>query len=152
MSAAERAGERLAVPEDGFDKVGELALQRLAQFDFGTNDIAVTHQQFEFTERAGMRLAHRNAFFVDAHALKAIEVVEDQTLAAANHDYFADFIGVRPAYVDIANDVIRVAECDKSDIFAHIAQCSRSDSADPLRPLVQQVIENRNVMRRQIPD
>src|SRR5580704_1418545 len=152
MRAAERAGERLAMPNDRFDKVGQLPFQRLAQFDSGTNDIAVTHQQFEFTERAGMRLAHRNTLFVDAHTLKAIEVVEDQTLAAADDDYFADFIGVRPAYVNIANDVVRVAESDERHILAHIAQCPRTDGADPLRLFVQQVIEDGNVMRGQIPN
>jgi hypothetical protein len=50
MRAAESTRERLAMPNDRFDKVGQLPFERLAQFDFGTNDIAVTHQQFEFTE------------------------------------------------------------------------------------------------------
>src|SRR5580700_5929784 len=106
MRAAERAGERLAMPKNGFDEVGELPLQRLVQFDFGTDDIAIAHQQLEFAERAGMRLADRNALLVDTDALKAIEVVENQTLAATDDDDFADFIGVRPAYMNIADDVI----------------------------------------------
>src|SRR5580704_4907138 len=152
MRAAERAGERLAMPEDGFDKVGQLPLQRLAQFDFGTDDIAVTHQQFEFTERAGMRLTDRNALFVDTHAFEAIEIIEHQTLAAADDYYLADFIGVRPAYVNIANDVVRVAEGDEGHIFAHISQRPRADGAGPLRLLVQQVIEDGDIVRGQIPN
>ena len=83
MGAAERAGKRLAMPANGFDEVGKLSFQRLGQFDFGADDIAIAHQEFELAEGAGMRLADGDAFFVNAHALHAIEVVEDEALAAA---------------------------------------------------------------------
>ena len=98
-----------------------------------------------------MCLADRHTFFINAHALHAIEIVEDQTLAAADDNYFADFIGVRPAYVNIPDDVVRVAKSDEGDILAGISQGARADGARPLRLLVEQIVEDGNVVRGQIP-
>ena len=99
-----------------------------------------------------MRLTDGDAFFIDAHALHAIEIVEDQALAAAYRDYFADFIRIGPTDVNIADDVVGIAEGDEGNVFARVSQGARADGAGPLRLFVEQIIEDGNIVRGQIPD
>lgn len=99
-----------------------------------------------------MGLADGHALFVNADPLHAIKIVEDQTLMAAHDDDFADLVGVRPAYVNIPNDFVGVAEGNKGDILTCVSQGSRANSTGPLRLFVEQIIEDGNIVRGQIPD
>jgi hypothetical protein len=54
--------------------------------------------------------------------------------------------------VDVTHDAVAVAERGKGDVVARRLQHARADRRGPLRLVLEQVIEDGDVVRRQIPD
>src|SRR5215831_9105409 len=80
-----------------------------------------------------------------------MRVVEDQTLITADDDDFPDLIRVGPAYVNVPYDFVLIAEGDESDVFSAVPQHFGAHGADPVGGRVQQVVEDGDVMRREVP-
>ena len=134
------------------DEIRALVLQRLTRLDLRADDVAVAHQQLEFAVRFGHRLTHGYSSLVDAHAFGIVEIVEhDAAVAAHGHD-FADLVRVRPADVNVADHLVGVTERRKADVLAARPEHGRRDGRCPQRLFVQQVVENRHVVRRQVPE
>src|SRR5207248_11351714 len=72
--------------------------------------------------------------------------------AAADGDDLANFVWIGPADVDVSDDVVRVAERRERDVVASGPQNPGADGRGPLRLFAEQVIEDRHVVGRKIPD
>src|SRR5262249_8045147 len=150
--AEARGDRRRPAGEQGIQEVAALVLQRLARFDLRTDDVAVTHEQLELAVRVRNRLADRDAALEHPHPFGVVQIVEDDAPPAADRDDLADLVRIGPADMDVADDAVRVAERREGDVVAIGAEHARADRGRPLRLLVEQVIEDRDIVRRQVPD
>src|SRR5262245_15522743 len=146
------ARERYAVRVDRVDELQALVLERLAWLDLGADDVAVAYEQLELAVGFRDGVAGRDAALVVPDPLDVVEVVEDHAAAAAHRHHLAHFVWIRPADVDVADDAVPVAERGKSDVVARRLQHPRADRRSPLGLVLEQVIEDSDVVRRQIPD
>src|SRR5438552_4160076 len=71
---------------------------------------------------------------------------------AAHGDDLAHLVRVCPAHVNVADHVVVVAERRERDVVALGAQHARADGRRPSRLLAEQVVEDGDVVRREIPD
>ena len=133
------------------DEICALVLERLARVDFRADDIAISNEQLELPERIGNGLAHRHAALEDPDPLDVVEVVEDDATAAANGHDFAHLVGIGPTHVNVPNHVVLEAERRKGDVFAAGLQDAGPDSRRPQRLVVEQEVEDRDVVRREVP-
>src|SRR5215469_6447405 len=137
---------------DGGDEIDGLVFEGLAEFNLGADDVAVTDEELEFAECARVLFADSHAFLEDANALKVVEIIEDEALAAADGDNFADFVRVGPTNVDIADDFGAVAERDEANVFSRVTESTRANGAGPDGRFAEEVVEDRDIVRGQIPD
>src|SRR6266850_431096 len=120
--AEARLRERRPAAHDRLDEFLALVLQRLARLDLRADDVAVADEQPEFAVRIGDRLADRDAALEDADALDVVQVVEHDAAPAAHGDDLPHFVRVRPADVNVADDVVVVAERRERDVVPLGAQ------------------------------
>src|SRR5262245_62132663 len=128
-------------------------LQWLRERQLWTRDIAVAKLKLVFTE--GRRLSsdlRLHAFLEDAHVLGGVQIVESDPCIAPDDDELSNLVRVGPADVNVSDHVVRVTERDEADVLANAPENAPADSADPLRFCVEQEVEDRHVVRRQIPD
>src|SRR5262245_33665830 len=88
----------------------------------------------------------------DAHPLERVHVVEDDTFLTADDDDLADLVRIRPADVNVPDDAARISECDEPDVFETAPNRVCANGADPGRRQVEQVVEDRNIVWRKVPD
>ena len=84
--------------------------------------------------------------------LHSIEVVKDDSAVALDHHDLSGFIGIRPADVHVSENIVGIAEGDKTHVIPAIPQDLPANSADPPRRAVQQVIKDSDVMRGKVPE
>ncbi len=119
----------------------------------GAGDVALPDLKVVLAE--GRRLVvgvGLDAAVEDPDALDDVEVVEGDAAVAADDDELAHLVGIRPAHVDVADEAAGVAERDEADVLPAVAQDARAHGADPGRGVVEQVVEDRDVVRRQVPE
>src|SRR5690606_5640813 len=138
---------------DTVEEVAALVLQGFADLDLGADDRAITDGELIFTVVGRLWLIGRegDTFFIDTHPLQGIQIVKDNSPVAAHHDNFANLVRFRPAYVNMADYAVWIAENHEPDIFTAVPQGARPNGADPLRQLVEEKIQDRDIMWRQIP-
>src|SRR5206468_3807026 len=110
----------------------------------GADDVAVADLETILSVRDWFGRRGLDAFFEHAHLFDSIQVVEDHAAVAADDDQLPRFIGVRPADVDVADDVCPIAviaDGNEPDILTTVAEDLRADRAHPLGRALEQVVE-----------
>src|SRR5579859_6448115 len=96
--------------------------------------------------RAGL-----HALLKYADRLLRVQIVEDDSFITAYGNYLPYFVWINPTHVNVCSNVVRIAKFDKAHVLAAVEQCLVTDCAYPLRRAPQEIIEDRPVMRGQVP-
>lgn len=108
-------GERLAASANAVDELLVLTKERFEEFDLRDGDGAVAEDHVELA-KGGIAVG-LHAFVVVADGLKVVHVVPYGHLAVADEGELADFAGVEPRGVDVADDAAGVVEGEKANVF-----------------------------------
>jgi hypothetical protein len=145
------AGERLRTSRYGLQEMPALILQRFADLDPRTQNVAVANLEvvFAIAERLGGHRPH--TLFVDPDLLEAVEVVEDNATIAPDDDNLTRFLGIGPADVNVPNDVVWITERDEPDVITAVPEDLDPDGTHPLRDAVDEEVEDRDVVGSKVP-
>src|SRR5688572_10157885 len=94
----------------------------------------------------------RDALVVDADLLDVFEIVTDDHLLAADDRDAPHLAWVEPADVDVPDDVARERHVDERDVVHTGLNVGGAVRADADRVALQDVAEDGEVVRREIPD
>src|SRR5215216_3457332 len=98
-----------------------------------------------------MILGATDTFFVNLNAFKIIDIVEDDAGFAANDLYRALLVGIHPTHLDLSKNGIGVEQMNESRIFPAFFQMADAKRVYTKRRLAEQVIEDCDIVRGQIP-
>jgi hypothetical protein len=129
-----------------------LILERLAGFNPRADNVAVTDLKVRFSVVQRFRLHSAHALFEDAHLFEPVEIVEHNASVTPYYHDLPRLVRVRPADLNMAENVVRIAERDETQVLTTIAQDLAAYSAHPFRDAAQQVVEDGNIVRSEVPD
>jgi hypothetical protein len=141
------ARKRATTLDHTLKKVTTLILQRLAEFNPGTQNIPVADLKLILSEARRLGRHGHDALFKHTYLFHAVEVVEHNPFLTADDHDFSDFVWVGPAYVDVAYHIIFISERNKPYVFAAVSQDLGTHGADPLWNITEQVVEYGDVVR-----
>jgi hypothetical protein len=130
-----------------------LILQRFARRNGRAEDVTIAQEELELAERHRFLVRHEcHSLVEDPDTLQWVEVVEYDSALASDDHYLSDLVRVDPAHMNVADEPVAVSEGDEPDIVARILQDSRADRTHPLWCRGEKVVEDRDVVRREVPD
>ena len=144
-----------SMPErDAVDEVAALERERLVQRDPRDVHVADALDQPELAERLEVGERAVDALAVDAgvvHDDLALDVVVDDHLLAADHRHPPHLARVQPADVDVSDGVL-VLEHEEGQVGDARLEVVVGVAVDGLRVLPQPVVQDRDVVGREVPD
>src|SRR4029077_20555756 len=129
-----------------------LILERFCWLDSGTDNVAISDLETRLAIVQRLLLQSTYSLFKHPDLLNPVEIVENDTLVTPDDDDLASLVGICPAHVNVTNNVSWITEGNKSHIVTAISQYLAAHCAYPLRHTVEQVVEDGNVVRGQIPE
>ena len=111
---------------------------------------AVRHQDLPARLLVGLVEVH--ALVVDANLLARVHVVVDQHLLLAADEHLPDFYRRQPVDVEVAQQAVVEVHGDVGDVLVLKVGDASAVGRHRDRALVDQVVHDRQVVRRQVPD
>ncbi|PYR50110.1 MAG: hypothetical protein DMF89_10335, partial [Acidobacteria bacterium] len=128
-----------------------MTLQWLDHLDSGADDVAISNLEAKVPVVHRLRLDRSHALLEHPNLLLSIQIVEHDSSLARHDDDLTSLVRIRPAHVDMSENVVGVPQGDESDVVAAVAQDLAPHRADPFRRAVEKIVENRDVMWGEIP-
>ena len=149
--AVATVGERRRAFPHALEEVQALQPQRLVTLDVRTEDAAVVVRELEVAER--VRLPHRvHVLVVDLELLDVLEVVVHGHLLLADDGHPSRLAGIEPAQAHVGEHATRERQRQVGDVFVGRFDAADASRADAVGRFAQQVHQDRDVVRREIPD
>ncbi len=93
-----------------------------------------------------------DAAVVDLDLLGRVQIVENQALARSGEDHLPKLHRRQPIHMEVGHHPVAVIHVDISDVLDVRVGVSASPGGDAPRLVIEHIIDNRQIMRRQIPD
>src|SRR5438094_2020468 len=151
VSAFDPAADGPLPRSHAFQEVTALTLQWLDHLDSGADDVAISNLEAKVPVVHRLRLDRSHALLEHPNLLLSIQIVEHDSSLARHDDDLTSLVRIRPAHVDMSENVVGVPQGDESDVVAAVAQDLAPHRADPFRRAVEKIVENRDVMWGEIP-
>src|SRR5437879_1841879 len=149
--ALNAAADRALLCSDTLQKMSALIFQRFDRLNPGTDDVTLADLEPKFAVSEGLRVEGDHAFFTYPDLLNAVQIVEHNAFIVLHHHDFASFVRIGPAYVDMREHIVGITQRDKSNIVPAVSQDLTPHRTDPCRRFIKEVVEDGNVVRREIP-
>src|SRR5262249_8974244 len=135
---------------DALGEVGGHAAQRLGRLDVRAPDVAATVADQQPVPAAGP--VHLDAAVVELDRLGGVQLVEDQALARAGEDHLPDLDRRQPVDVEVGRQPLAVVDVDVGDVLDGRVGGGAPPGGDAPGRGPQDVVDDRQVVRRQVPD
>src|SRR5437667_4268190 len=132
-------------------KMPALMLQRLNRLDAGTDDVAIPDLESKFAIVQWFVFNRTDALLKHAYLLNSVQVIEDDPLITFDDDDLSSFVWIGPANMNVSKNIVRIAERDEPNIVTAVAQYLASDRTHPLGRAAEEVVEDRDVVRGEVP-
>src|SRR5258708_936970 len=128
-----------------------LVLQRLDRFDARTNNVTVPNLESKFAVIQWLLFDRTDTFLEHPHLLSSVQVIEDDPFVTLDDYNFPRFVGVRPANVDVGQNVVGIPKRDETNVVPAVTQDLASHRADPLRSAVKEIVNDGDVVGSKVP-
>src|SRR5581483_4650280 len=150
------AGHRLGPRLDALDEMARLRDERLDRRQPRDVQVAVAVDQLELAERVELRERAADVLPVDAGVVEddllRRDVVVDHHLLAADDRHPPHLARAEPADVDVRDRRLIVLEDQEADVVDAVLEVVVAVAADGRRRAAEPVVDDRHVVRREVPD